>query len=499
MKKYLFLLLPIVFFACNTTHQLQQKQASTNKHQLRKYSKSVLITDFDLLVNSLKEAHTGLYWYATEQQFDSIVQHQKLELKDSLNGIDFYNIVAPIVAFAKEDHCDISLPAEVKAFLREKTTYLPIAIRYLQQQTYIINNPKEEEETKGWILKELNGVAIEVIFSAIFKTFASDGYIESSKYRWLEDHRFSYLYGLTFGFQDTYQLTIKHPTNGQLKMLEISAVDYLQWRGKTRAFNKEKRAFEDTHPAIFELLDDSTATLTINTFDNGSFKENKMNFEQFVSESFEQINQSQIKNLIIDIRENGGGNEGNEDYLFSYLTDEPYRKYKYVECSAYTYSFLEYTDWSGGFKRQLLKWMLKREHYTTSDGRIIRKKKRQKTEPLKENPFTKNVYILTSGWTYSGPAEFASLMKQHTDAVFIGEEVGGGYYGNTSGWGLELMLPHTKVVVDIPILKFALDVDGVEFGRGVIPDYPIQPTIDEFLNGYDAEMEFAKELIAKKH
>jgi len=31
-----------------------------------------LYTDFDLTVSALKEAHTGLYWYNTRPQFDSI-------------------------------------------------------------------------------------------------------------------------------------------------------------------------------------------------------------------------------------------------------------------------------------------------------------------------------------------------------------------------------------------------------------------------------------------
>ena len=113
--------------------------------------------------------------------------------------------------------------------------------------------------------------------------------------------------------------------------------------------------------------------------------------------------------------------------------------------------------------------------------------------------FKGSVYVLTSGWTYSGGAEFSTLMKEHTSAVFIGEETGGGYYGNTSGTSLTLTLPNTKLAVEIPILKFALDVKKGKMGRGVIPDHEVQPSFNEFVNGYDTEMEHAKRLIQNKN
>ncbi len=88
-------------------------------------------------------------------------------------------------------------------------------------------------------------------------------------------------------------------------------------------------------------------------------------------------------------------------------------------------------------------------------------------------------------------------MNEHTKSIFIGEETGGGYFGNTSGTSLELTLPNTKLKIDIPILKFVLDVKKGESGRGIIPNYKIEPTFKEFINGYDTELEYAKKLINK--
>nr|MBP7555919.1 hypothetical protein [Chitinophagaceae bacterium] len=60
----------------------------------------------------------------------------------------------------------------------------------------------------------------------------------------------------------------------------------------------------------------------------------------------------------------------------------------------------------------------------------------------------------------------------------------------------ELTLPATGLKIDIPIIRFVLDTKKGRFGRGLIPDYEVQPAFNEFIKGYDAELEFAKKLIA---
>ena len=239
----------------------------------------------------------------------------------------------------------------------------------------------------------------------------------------------------------------------------------------------------------------ATGILTINSFN----EENSEKFHQLIDSLFTRIRTSNLKNLIIDLRRNEGGAEGYEDYVFSYLTSQPYRKYKYVEASGFSYSFLQNTNYASPERQLELEKELREEHYLESDGRIYRKKGILTPETPKVNSFKGNIYVITSGLTYSGGAEFVSLIKGHRKATFIGREVGGGYYGNTSGFSIKLTLPNSKISVRIPLLKFVVDVKGnIPFGHGVIPDYPLDPTIDEYLKGYDTELEFAKKMTKKK-
>jgi hypothetical protein len=170
-------------------------------------------------------------------------------------------------------------------------------------------------------------------------------------------------------------------------------------------------------------------------------------------------------------------------------------KYKYVQAPAFSFSFYQYTNYIINWPR--LEKMLSREHYLEKDGRILRKPGVMAHEKPQPDPYKGEIYVLISGLTYSGGSEFATLMRNHTNAVFIGEEAGGGYYGNTSGNRIVLRLPNSKLEIGIPILKFVLDTPkgDVPFGHGVLPDYQIQPTITQFLNAYDAGLEFEYNLL----
>lgn len=488
---YIYSLIVLIFFSCKNQNEKKPVHQNTlSSLNLAKYPKYELAEDFDLMVNSLKEAHTGLYWYNSEQQFDSVVAVQRKKLRDSLNAIEFYNIAAPIVAYTKEDHCDINLSDEILNFLKKSGKFIPLSVLSVNKNIYILNNPDELTNIKGLQIKKINGIPIEHVYDSLFNTFASDGYIKQSKYRWLDNVTLSKLYAVSIGQPDDFEIEVLNPKTKKLTTHTIKAVD----SKNLSQISKNVSLYPDLPPAYFEVSPGNTVVLTFTTFSNTSYEESEMNFKNFVDEAFKKIDSLKTKKLIIDIRANGGGTEGNEDYLFSYLTDKPYNKYKSVEISAFTYSFYKHTDYNKEEDIIEFETDIKEEHYLASDGRILRKKGIEEPEPIKPNPYKGKIYILTSGWTYSGGAEFSSLMKEHTNAVFIGEEVGGAFQGNTSGYSFELILPNTKISVDVPLLKFSLNVSRGKFGRGVIPDYEIQPTYKNYENKSDTVMKFARAL-----
>jgi hypothetical protein len=80
------------------------------------------------------------------------------------------------------------------------------------------------------------------------------------------------------------------------------------------------------------------------------------------------------------------------------------------------------------------------------------------TQQPSKPAFRGQVYILINGNSFSTTAEFLSHVHFRKRATFIGEESGGGYYGNSSGFMPRLVLPNTKAMVSVPLMTYYLSV-----------------------------------------
>jgi len=107
-----------------------------------------------------------------------------------------------------------------------------------------------------------------------------------------------------------------------------------------------------------------------------------------------------------------------------------------------------------------------------SDGSYERKAKglmAYKKEP--KYKFKDNLYVLVSPFTYSAGSELSNMLYTNKLGTFIGQETGGGYYGNTSGY------------------------ESIPFGRGVIPHHTVIPTFEQYNTGVNASLDYALQLI----
>jgi C-terminal processing protease CtpA/Prc len=102
---------------------------------------------------------------------------------------------------------------------------------------------------------------------------------------------------------------------------------------------------------------------------------------------------------------------------------------------------------------------------------------------------------LIDGGCGSSTTEFAAIAHANNRGVFVGEETGGRYYGNNSGTMLELTLPNTGIVVIVPLFQFVMAVPALADDRGILPDYAVSPTPEDFVAGVDTELVFALNLI----
>ena len=376
-------------------------------------------------------------------------------------------------------------------FLGGEARYLPLNVIFLNKKIYVAKESNlYDKSLLGHEILSINDKNPLQLVNELGELFASDGFIKAVKFSDLNGFLFSKHHFLKYGFINEYDIEIKN-SNGSTNRLKLKSQTLTDFRNSLVANEKRKTNKESLE---FRILNDTIAYLGVHTFSNSQYKQNEIhkNLSKFLEISFKTIEESKINNLIVDVSNNGGGNEGNENLLFSYIADN-YKKYESV-CAKSQVSVLD----NGIDKPIKLKTFGLFERIFANDkmtdGSYCRKPNKgfglmaYKKEP--KYKYNGKLFVIISPITYSGGSEFSNMIKTSNRGIFIGEETGGGYYGNTSGYSSELVLPHSGLLIDIPSLKFEMNVQNGEFGRGVIPDFIVIPTIEEYLAGEEIPIEF---------
>jgi C-terminal processing protease CtpA/Prc len=232
--------------------------------------------------------------------------------------------------------------------------------------------------------------------------------------------------------------------------------------GQRRSFVLPRDGYGDDDrpepaPAAFRIRDlgDDILLLDIRSFNDVAV------LEQF-TEQFEQI--SRAAGLVIDLRNNGGGNSRNGWGILAQMVDEPFPtsrwKTRLYRPSFRAWAIPEAWDWH---EETASEYDHHGDHY-----------------------FDGPVAVLSGPRTYSAAEDFLAAFRQAERGPIIGQPSGG-----STGQPLLFKLPgggSARVCT-----KRDLFADGTEFvGVGVIPDIPVEDTVADLRAGYDASAERAK-------
>jgi C-terminal processing protease CtpA/Prc len=117
--------------------------------------------------------------------------------------------------------------------------------------------------------------------------------------------------------------------------------------------------------------------------------------------------------------------------------------------------------------------------------------------PAKNN-FNGQIYILTGGYSFSATTLFAAAVKGQENVNIVGEETGGGYYGNNGVFITEMVLPHSKLRVRVPLFRIVNNIHYPKNGRGVLPDIEVKPNAETIRLNKDPKMKKVIELIMQR-
>ena len=465
------------------------------------YTQKITVEHLKDDLKTLKEIYyeSGVgFWHNSYSAFDSVFNNVEHSITEPLTSLEFFRYVAPIVAFTKEGHSFIRPSIATENYLQENHRYFPFIVKIIEKRVYLLNDYKDQK-LKGLEIKSINSQPIQELLSAFFSYEPTDGLNNTSKPYWVE-RRFAIYLSYLFPEAKAYTLEV----NGHTE--KISGIDGLNYKDY-RALHNETR---ELYPSLIykkpiELKvnkEQNSAILMLHSLAFREYKQAGINFRNIVDSVFLEIEKHQVSNLILDLRKNEGGQQEAVDYLLSYLIPKHITKYEYVEISERSFKLFDYViDPEKERKKKGFFRKLDKHFYQHYDGRYIAKEETFKPcKPQTENRFNGQLYVLVGGRTFSGGAAIATLLKNYTNALFIGEETGGGYYGNTSGPRLRLTLPHSKLVIGVPLFKFVFKVfkNDVSLGRGLIPNVYVKHSIKDVLSKVDNELNVAYRLIKKE-
>jgi len=199
----------------------------------------------------------------------------------------------------------------------------------------------------------------------------------------------------------------------------------------------------------------STAILTIRSF--AYYKEDEWKaYTTFIDESFKKINSKEYKNLIIDVRGNGGGPSGAALYLCLYFAKNPF------------------------------KFLSDKSDFAQNT---------QEFSPSK-NSFKGNVYALIDGGGHSTTGFFGSVIKANKWATLIGEELGSNHFCTANQ--KEFKLNNTGITFTVARNTTFTVVNEFPKDKGIYPDHYIYQSISDYLNNIDKVMEFTLDAIGNE-
>jgi C-terminal processing protease CtpA/Prc len=179
--------------------------------------------------------------------------------------------------------------------------------------------------------------------------------------------------------------------------------------------------------------------------------------------------------------------------LVSYLTDKPFRYFDHINLKTIEISFKQYSDWRDDREGRIRDGVSP----NPAGGYFITAKRHEgvaEQQPGK-HPFLGKVFVLIDGGTFSTAADFCAVTHHLKRATFIGEETGGGYYGNNSGMQTMVTLPNSKARVRVPMFEYWNAVPGYDGKRrGTRPDHTVETKMADLLRGVDGQLDLALKL-----
>ncbi|MFC1635028.1 S41 family peptidase [Planctomycetota bacterium] len=462
----------------NTVASRMSSQTSTRPVYTELVPPDKLKEDLDFLFKTIEEVHPNMYAYIDKEEFDLLREELNKNIESSVNRLQFYKLAAPVVASLKNGHTFIKPPITFfQDYALKEGKFFPLEMQIEEARVILSKHSGPYDLPLGAEVLTID----DQVASEFLRKAASYSPSEGRAYNLAVLQRKSmlpfYLW-LEKGSENSLGLEVKMSNGQGKKKYDIKALTYKEIVSyqKSLADKMETDVTSKPENSLYShryLQVHDTSIIEFNMFHD------MQQFKEFLRQTFTEIHDNNVSNLIIDIRKNPGGSSSLGDELLKYLTDKPFRQFESVQIK---------------MSRQLCKAHpgLRKSYPRAKMGSMVTMEggfKQADNRPLR---FKGRVFLLIGPKSASSSVSFASAMKHFHIGTLIGQET----IDTPVNYGdiIYEKLPHSGLTFAVACKRFVC-VGGKTDGRGLLPHYEIRQKQGDTSKSVDTVLQFTLDLI----
>ncbi len=470
MKYFFFLsfLLPVTLFSQTSTKKL--------------FSRQQIKDDINFLVKTVEHVHPNPYHAIKKEKFTALTDSIISSLKENTTLSEAWICFSKMMAAYNEGHSSIGYPAALQQQIQEgRIKIFPVLIKEFNGENLVVRYDLSADSVlkTSDLITHINGQSVGKLMTNL-STF----YGGLPAWRNIQVLRDFAGQLVLHNIQAPYR--ISYTSGGVKKEIIIQPLSLPDLQLRATEIRKQNTITTTQDPYTFQRTAENIGYLNFRAMTNLPL------FALFLDSVFMAIKEKPVEGLIIDLRQNGGGNSMLGEKLIGYISDKPFRmgggskwkvsdEYKtFIQEQAKTNAVYA----TGSFKRYLNKMT----------GDIISETE-IRTYTAGNNPlrYSGKICVLTGPNTFSSANMLSNAIKDYQLATIIGEATGeapndyGELYWNK--------LPNTGLSFYTCSKQFIRANGDAADPNPVLPDILIKQNPD---NLKDEVLEFAKGWVRKK-
>jgi hypothetical protein len=438
------------------------------KKEITNLNKTDALEDVNVLVVALEEGYPGLYDYISSEKWEQLILNIKNQLSENISLYDFYTLLETSIINQIKDNHFVIISRQPKKRKEESSCLPKIAFGFLNDSLIVTRAILTYDEYLGKSIKEVNGIPADSIKQLVKNRINNiDGFTQSGI-----DYN---LLVWTWYFFD--RVSDNQNSEYAVKFSNDSTVFFHQKKSINKNVcvpwnaNWSNFFFHNTDSLTFSKIDDSVAYIAIHSFFLTEVEMDK------ISTFVKQLQDSSYKHIIIDLRNNSGGDDRICAKLFSFFAQQPFLMQEYSQVKKKNdFKFFRFCT---NYNEDVSDLFMEYSMLDSKEGYFIINHDTIYPDP--NINFKGNLYLITNERSLSAATIFAGLVHKYRRGIIIGRETGNTYHQMNATKFAQLLLPNSQIEISIPLVKNVFDMEKskIPYGRGVIPHYVIDFSLDE--------------------